>query len=303
MHSTYKKILKRPFVNLLYMLPSRARRFLFIPRVRAMAARVPVLRAVYSGWDRAHPLDVLYGTDTSGLVEADQLQADHALVDQLKPYMGSQPSIVRRALRTLPHPRGYIFIDLGCGKGRPMIVASEFAFDRVVGVDISADLVRTANQNAALIQARFPDRPPLHAVQGNAANVALPGGKLVIFLYNPFSAEIIEAVLRNLEAALEGGIEHAFLVYCNPVYGHRIDASGAFTRWFAQSFDYEPGEIGYGPDAEESVVIWQSRRGALEPGHAGRHRAIEIRMAEWSAGIAAEFPSAALRAARAGGDD
>ena len=58
--------------------------------------------------------------------------------------MGSQPTIIRRALDTLGDIAGYTFIDIGCGKGRPLVVASEYPFARILGCDISAELVKTA---------------------------------------------------------------------------------------------------------------------------------------------------------------
>jgi hypothetical protein len=37
------------------------------------------------------------------------------------PYAGSQPSIIRTALKALGSLDCFTFIDLGCGKGRPLL--------------------------------------------------------------------------------------------------------------------------------------------------------------------------------------
>jgi SAM-dependent methyltransferase len=274
---TLKRTLKKPFAALLYRLPEGVQRALFTPRVRAVANKVPILRNVYSGCLRKHPIDLHYGTDTSGLVDADRLQDDSTLVSLINPYMGSQPSIIRRALQTLPDIGGYTFIDFGCGKGRPMIIATEFAFSAVLGLDISAELVQVANKNAALIARKFPERTPMKAMEANVSEVSLPAGKLVIFLYNPFADALISALLNKIEAALADETEHLFVVYVNPVAGHLFDASPGLTRWFARAFSYQQDERGYGPEEQESAVIWQSVRGALQSSFADRHRPIRVK--------------------------
>ncbi|WP_181969740.1 class I SAM-dependent methyltransferase [Paraburkholderia sp. DHOC27] len=245
---------------------------MFAPQVRRICIRLPLLRAVYSGCLRRHPIDLQYGTDTSGLVDELGIQPDGCRVDQLNPYMGSQPTIIRRALDTLGDIRGYTFVDIGCGKGRPLIVASEYPFAEVRGYDISPDLVATANANAAAIARRFPARPPIRAVIADAENLALPAGKIVLFMFNPFGDELMATLLRNLEAGLASGeIEHLFIVYDIPVCGALFDASTALRRWFATTFPYDPDELGFGPEVADSVVIWQSVRGARPDAFAARN--------------------------------
>jgi len=273
-----KRGVKRPLVALVAHLPEGVQRVLFVPRIRRVASYIPILRGVYSGCFRRHPIDLEHGTETSGFVDADRLQPDAALASELNPYMGSQPSIVRRALQTLGTTNGYTFVDIGCGKGRAMIVATEFDFDAIVGYEISIELVRIANENAAVMARRYPERTPIHALKANVSELSLPAGKLVVFLYNPFGTPLMAALLKTLEADMAvGKIEHLFIVYDNPVCGHVFDASRALTRWFAGAYAYERGEIGYGPLDEEAVVIWQSMCGARPDEFADRERAIRVK--------------------------
>jgi SAM-dependent methyltransferase len=268
-------MLKQPFLNAMTKLPDRVQVAMFAPRMRRIFIHLPVLRAVYSGCLRRHPIDLQYGTDTSGLVDALVLKREERLVHELNPYMGSQPTVIRRALDTLGDIGGYTFVDIGCGKGRPLIVASEYPFAEVVGYDISSDLVETANANAALIARRFPARPPIRAVNANVANIAAPSGKIVVFMFNPFGPDLMGTLLRNLEAGLvSGAIQHLFIVYDIPVCGGLFDDSIHLRRWFTTMFPYDPHELGFGPELEDSVVIWQSVRGARPDAYANRNRRI-----------------------------
>lgn len=230
---------------------------------------------MYSGCLRRHPIDLQYDTDTSGLVEAMVPQHDEQQVRELNPYMGSQPSIIRRALDTLGDIEGYTFVDVGCGKGRPLVVASEYPFAEAVGFDISSELVEIANLNAARIARRFPARPPIRAFNADVANVTALSGKIVLFMFNPFGPDLMATLLRNLEVGLtDGAIQHLFIVYDIPVCGGLFDDSTYLRRWFAATLPYDPHELGFGPETEDGVVIWQSVRGARPDVYPTRSRRI-----------------------------
>lgn len=272
-----KPVLKRTLLNVVARLPDRVQRAMFAPPIRRVCTRVPLLRAVYSGCLRRHPIDLEYGTDTSGLVDA-PTQRDARFAGQLCPYMGSQPTIIRRALDTLGNVTGYTFVDIGCGKGRPLIVASEYSFALALGYDISANLVRVANANAMKIAQRFPYRPPMRAFAQGVSELQLPAGHVAVFLFNPFGPDLMATLLDKLEAGLASGeIQHLFVIYDNPVCGAVFDRSTYLQRWFAGVFAYDRREVGYGPEIEESVVIWQSRRGARPDVFMDRARRIAVK--------------------------
>lgn len=272
------RALKQPLLNVVARLPDGVQRAMFAPPIRRICIRVPLLRAVYSGCLRRHPIDLQYGTDTSGLVDPLSLAGDARLASQLSPYMGSQPTIIRRALDTLGDISGYTFVDIGCGKGRPLIVASEYPFALALGYDISADLVRTANVNAAAMARRFPQRPPIRAVNANVSELPVPSGNVVVFLFNPFGPGLMASLLGKLETGLaSGAIQHLFIVYDNPVCGAVFDGSSYLKRWYAGVFAYDHHELGFGPEVEETVVVWQSVRGARPDGFADRNRTIKTK--------------------------
>ena len=243
-------------------LPDSVQDVMFDPKVRRLVDRIPILRAVYTGCFRAHPIDQQLGTDTSGIIIVDPRDEFEAIGTEQFPYMGSQPSIVRRALQALGDVHGYTFADIGCGKGRPMIVASEFPFEAILGYDICAPLVAIARRNAEIVARRFPDRKPIKVIEADATNLALFPRKLVIFLFNPFGVAPLSALLRRLENGLaQGEIEHLFIVYYYPTCADVLDASLALDRCFERLFHYDPSELGYGSEDTQSVVIWQSRQG------------------------------------------
>jgi SAM-dependent methyltransferase len=245
------------------------------PAVRGTIQAWPVFQKLYgTGWDLLHPFDRFLGTDTSGFVAADKLLTSPYDSQKKQGYAGSQPSIVRAVLAALPSLDGYHFVDLGCGKGRPLLVASEFPFRQLIGVELSPTLAREAKKNAAVLQKRFPERAPIRIDVADAGTYSFPPGHLVVFLYNPFGEEVIAKVVAGIEAALAAEKRTIFVVYYNPVFGACFDASGILTRYFAATLRYAQEEHGYGPDADDSVVVWQG--GGTEPARAGAGAQIEI---------------------------
>jgi SAM-dependent methyltransferase len=233
---------------------------LWAPPVKQVLERVRFVRRIYhGGWERRHPFDVAHGLDTSGCVAAEECASgDTALASQINCYGGSQPSIVRACLAKLPDREHYAFVDVGCGKGRPLAVASELSFRRIVGLEIAPALAAIAVSNAAVLSARFPDRTRIEIQIGDATKAAAPAERVVYFMYNPFGAALVSQLVESIERQLRNGLQHAFFVYYNPVHAHVIDRSPQFARWSADTIGYAAEELGYGPDVRDTVVVWQS---------------------------------------------
>lgn len=205
-----------------------------------------------------HPFDRAFGTDTSGQVSPDRLTTDLVLAGQMQAYIGAQPSIVRRVLACLPDPTGSAFVDIGCGKGRPLVVASELPYASITGVELSPELVRVARKNASTIARQFPARTAITVVEGNAAEYQLAHDRVVLFYYHAFGRDTLATFVANLERQLSDTPRHIFFVYMNPVDADVLDASPRFSRWMTEALSYAPDEVGYGPDSHDTVAVWQS---------------------------------------------
>jgi SAM-dependent methyltransferase len=238
--------------------------------------KIPAFGKIYSPLWGVHPIDKELGIETSGIVSAEDIHRDKKLNQLIIPYIGSQPSIVRTSLSALTTYAEYTFVDYGCGKGRALVVASEFPFQRVVGLELSPILAATARSNASRVARRFSQRSPVEVVTGNACEYPLPSGKLTCFNYHAFGRELVSQMIRNFEAGLAAHTPHMFFVYYNPVHFELFDASPAFKRFYAQQLPYHDSEIGFGPDREDSVVIWQSVRGAVPTQHDGADHKVRI---------------------------
>jgi SAM-dependent methyltransferase len=275
------------------------------------AAQIPVLRpaliAYYehktstNNWDREHPYDRAHGVRTSGMLPGFLLRPGEPMDAPTTIYSAAQPSILRQALATIPDPQHCHFLDLGCGKGRPLLVATEFRFAAIIGVELSPTLSRIARRNADVFSRVHPDRTPIAVVLGDALAHELPAEKLVIFLYNPFHSPLIAQLLRRIESSLEAISRELYIVYYNPVWADVFDASPALERRFAAQLPYDQSEIGYGPDESDLVVVWQNRGNPHPCPLGARTASISIISSGWRAEMAQNqcFSAQAVRSAEA----
>jgi SAM-dependent methyltransferase len=165
--------------------------------------------------------------------------------------------MVRSAIAALPSQQSFTFIDMGCGKGRALIVASEFHFRDIVGVELSPTLAKIARKNAQLIKTRFPNRTEIAIKEGDACAFQIPSGNIVVYLYNPFSEEILSKVIAALEAAIATEQREVYVVYMYPSFSDCIDVWPVFKRFFETRVDFAPEERGYGDVSEGKFIIWR----------------------------------------------
>src|SRR4029453_16895747 len=80
--------------------------------------------------------DARYGTDTGGFEHIWQFRIDSDNARFGTHYRATSERDLVQALTALPDdPRGLTFIDLGCGKGKTLIVAARLGFRAVIGVE------------------------------------------------------------------------------------------------------------------------------------------------------------------------
>ncbi|MDE1155085.1 MAG: class I SAM-dependent methyltransferase [Acidobacteriaceae bacterium] len=164
-----------------------------------------------------HPFDQENGTDTGGVIGAASLGSGGANDEHITAYAGVPPSRLVGALErwksllVSESVENFRFYDLGCGKGRALLLASRWPFLEAVGVELDPRLARIAEQNVTRWLAQGKAVCPVDARQGDATAVAYTEGPRLLFLYNPFGPPVVRAVLNALQRA--GG--ESYLIYQN----------------------------------------------------------------------------------------
>lgn len=256
------------------------------PVLRGALTALHSARHLRHPYMRKHPFDISYGIATSGLVPSWLLRSGSAADNHAHAYAGCQPSCLRLALATIPQPQHFTFVDLGCGKGRALVLASELPFHRIVGIELAPSLAAIANHNAQIIKTNHPTRTEIEVVQGDATSVSLPSGNLAIFLYHSFGQELVSRMVNRIIDLTASSNREILFIYENPVYGTLVDETKQFTRWFCATVHCTAEEQGFAPDDDDTVVVWSIGGRSVSPPPMHATHPIIVTRAGWRASLA-----------------
>jgi hypothetical protein len=114
----------------------------------------------------------------------------------------------------------FTFIDLGSGKGRVLLMASEYPFRRIVGVELLPALHAIAQENLAKYRSESQRCFALESLCGNATEFHFPAEPHVLYLFNPFPESGLRRVLANLEQSVRDHPRVVYVLYHNPLLEH-----------------------------------------------------------------------------------
>jgi hypothetical protein len=151
--------------------------------------------------------------------------AFHEMLDRLqqliKPMRGSE----RAALSTGLNFHDFTFVDLGSGKGRTLLMASDYPFHRIIGVELLPSLHQIAQENVRQYKSASQKCFALESICADATTFPLPTDPLVIFLFNPFPESGMRQVVANLDRSLREHPRPVFVLYHNPLLEHTLAES------------------------------------------------------------------------------
>jgi len=136
-------------------------------------------------------------------------------------YQPSSPELFHTILQALPESaEGYTFTDLGSGKGRTLLMASDYPFHRIVGVEILDELHDVAVRNIARYRSESQKCFNIASYAGAAQGFMFPDEPMVLYLFNPFSEDVLRTVLDNLRESLNAVPRTVYVIYHNLVMEH-----------------------------------------------------------------------------------
>jgi len=124
----------------------------------------------------------------------------------------------------------FVFIDLGSGKGRTLLMASDYPFRRIVGVELLSALHRAALDNLKKYQSEAQKCFAIESICGDATAFSFPVQPIVLFLFNPFPESGLRRVIANLEQSLREHPRSLYVLYHNPLLERVLGESHAVKK-------------------------------------------------------------------------
>lgn len=120
------------------------------------------------------------------------------------------------------------FVDYGAGKGRVLLLACQYPFAAVGGIEFAEEL----HDNAIMNIAQFPrSRMKCRDVEcalDDVANIAPLDGEAIHYFFNPFSTEIFAGVLNGIVAAYHARPQRIYVILIDMDAAELMHKTGVF---------------------------------------------------------------------------
>ena len=124
--------------------------------------------------------------------------------------------LIEKALARLDiDPRHYSFIDYGSGKGKAMLMASDYPFQSIIGLEYASRLHEIAAENCRTYVSPRQKCRNLQPILADVLDYAPPPGPIVCFMCNPFDAATLRAVFQGWRMRHERGERDIRILYLN----------------------------------------------------------------------------------------
>jgi SAM-dependent methyltransferase len=184
--------------------------------------------------------DLRYGTETVRWVDMNSLRLESERKKVGFSYIPSPVGPLRALLLKLDLPKDGVFIDLGSGKGRVLLIAAQSGFQKIIGVEFSPELCQIARENVKAFLKKTRITARLEIIESDAATFQIDRECNVIFMYHPFEKVVLDQVLANLRSSLSQFPRKIWVIYHNPVNDEIVCCSKLFSASQGFNFDGAP---------------------------------------------------------------
>lgn len=150
-------------------------------------------------------------------------------------YQPIEPELLRQIIDSLEIEFAeFTFIDIGSGKGRALLIAAEYPFQRVCGIELLPELDAIAQENIRKFlsqgRAQTTRTQTIDTSCGDATDFTFPDVPAVVLLNNPLPQYGLRKLAGNLEKSLELGPRPVFVIYANAILEEVFESSPAFRK-------------------------------------------------------------------------
>lgn len=171
-------------------------------------------------------------------------------------YAPTPVPLCRWLLRRLPDVEDFVFVDFGSGKGRMLLIASEYPFRRIIGVEFAAELHEAAVQNIKNFTNPKQRCTEIEALAMDAAEFPIPDDRCVFYFYTPFRPPLMKKVLERIGDSYRAKPRKMYILYAKPWFGVR--AIFEELDWLKKAEIPKPWWMSLTPDPME-VVMYETQ--------------------------------------------
>lgn len=245
------------------------------PETKQSTGNRPLQRRLLPGLTIAdgfirHPFDLEFGVRTSGLIAGRHLGSGHRNDRHATAYYAVAPSVFHsilvrwRRCRPVAPLDAYTFIDLGAGMGRAMLLAAEYPFRAVLGVELHPTLARIGRRNMQHWRTTGRALAPMRMHCCDAAEFRMPAGPCAAFLFNPFGAPVLRRLAKQWARQFASRVGELDILYVNNEQEIVLRSQTGLERLFSGPIRRSPADaaaerniLNNQPDGEYAATAWE----------------------------------------------
>lgn len=201
---------KRPAVGLA-IVPTLQKGIKLLRRDGVVTTTAVVTSVIEDGYLRV--FDRRYGVRTSGYLKLEDTSVGADGAKRGHRYRAVNAWAFKSMLARLAPAKNLRFVDLGCGFGRACLLAAEYGFSRVRGVDMVPEFCAQARKNAQVLSSTRKNCTPVEILEADAIDYSRDADDDIVFLYNPFPVPVLEKVVANLIEQAVRRQQPAIIIY------------------------------------------------------------------------------------------
>jgi hypothetical protein len=160
--------------------------------------------------------DRKYHTDTAGYINLSDLTiVGNTSIEECIYYEPLAEAIFSRlfdAVSDLAY-ESYTFVDYGSGKGRILLLAAQYPFRRIVGVEFARELHEIALENFKSYSNPKQRCFDLQSICMDAAEYIPPNEPCVLMLFSPFKLTLLRKVIENVKRSVKEKPRSVYIIY------------------------------------------------------------------------------------------
>lgn len=160
--------------------------------------------------------DSAHGIETGGRIPLAELDVEHEAWVHGVRYEAIPPDEFHGLMAKVPADLArFTLVDLGSGKGRALLLASEYPFRRVLGVELSFELHEICMRNIQDYRSATQRCQRIEAYCCEATTFPMPDEPIVVFLNNPFSKQVVRGVATGIASSLRAVPRDVYVLVMN----------------------------------------------------------------------------------------
>lgn len=181
-----------------------------------------------------------HSVDTGGIVYLGDLQIPGENAAHGTRYGPTLHATFREMMAELAiDHRHFTFIDIGSGKGAVLFYASDYPFEKIIGVEFAPDLHQFATQNLVNYRSESQKCFNLETICADASEYVFPIVPLVLYFANPFGLRVMTPVIDQMLRSFRRHPRDGYLIYNNIGYYPDVDTLLIGMDWLQLLSDHQ----------------------------------------------------------------